>query len=156
MSWSLILANLPPFTQQQKALVKFVFFTRHMVWKPHVPVSCQCWKMWCFERSCRKPLLPMYEFIMFMLHTDNFTWTFRLCACVSECVLSIYLSSSLQKLLFISHTSTRLQIAAFVWCYELLSLLFTWLTIHLLGLWYRKLSLTFVTKQMMIYFFTIK
>lgn len=41
----------------------------------------------------------MYEFIMFMLHTDNFTWTFRLCACVSECVLSIYLSSSLQKLI---------------------------------------------------------
>lgn len=91
-------ANLPPFTQQQKALVKFVFFTCHMVWKPHVPVSWQCWSVVFWKvMSCDLFGNHYFEFIMFMLHTDNFTCTFRVC--VRACVLSIYLSSSLLKLI---------------------------------------------------------
>lgn len=91
-------ANLPPFTQQQKALVKFVFFTCHMVWKPHVPVSWQCWSVvfWSCPVTCLETTTLSSSCSCYILIISH-----ALFVCVHACVLSIYLSSSLLKLNFI-------------------------------------------------------
>lgn len=110
-------ANLPPFTQQEEAPEKFVISTCHMyvVWKPHVPVRLISVHVKCDVVIGHVMLLVNLNW---SIHIGSCT----VCVCVSHLFTHIF-AKAVTFFFFPPHTGTRLQIAAFVWCYKLLSLL---------------------------------